>query len=174
MSATVAESAKSPDFVISRVFDAPRELVWKCFTDPERMKEWWGPKGVTVVHSKMDLHVGGTYHYAMKQPDGSVMWGRQVYREITPPERLVLINSFSDENGGLSRHPMAPAWPIETYSVFTFEEQPDGKTKFTVTWRPHNPTAEEQATFDAGHDSMRKGWGGTLEMLGAYLPKARG
>ena len=52
---------KSDDFVISRVFDAPRELVWKCFTDPEHMKQWWGPKGFTVIASKMDLRPGGTY-----------------------------------------------------------------------------------------------------------------
>lgn len=159
----------STDFVISRTFNAPRKLVWECFTKPERMKEWWGPKGVTVVHSKMDLRVGGTYLYGMKNPDGSVMWGRQVYREITPPSRLVFINSFSDEHGGLTRHPLAPTWPIEMYSVYTLEELPDGKTKFTVTWRPHNATAEEQKTFDAGHDSMRGGWGGTLDKLEAYL-----
>jgi uncharacterized protein YndB with AHSA1/START domain len=163
----------STDFVISRTFDAPRELVWECFTNPERMMEWWGPKGVSVVHSKMDLRVGGTYLYGMKNPDGSVMWGRQVYREITPHSRLVFINSFSDEQGGLSRHPMAPTWPLELYSVFTLEEMPDGKTKFTVTWRPHNPSAEEQTTFDAGHDSMRGGWGGTLDKLDSYLTDAK-
>lgn len=163
----------STDFVISRTFDAPRELVWECFTNPERMMEWWGPKGVAVVHSKMDLRVGGTYLYGMKNPDGSVMWGRQVFREITPPERLVFINSFSDEHGGLSRRPMAPTWPLEMYSIYTLEELPSGKTKFTVTWRPHNATAEEQAAFDAGHDSMRGGWGGTLDKLQAYLPQAR-
>jgi uncharacterized protein YndB with AHSA1/START domain len=164
---------KSPDFVISRVFDAPRDLVWKCFTDPAQMKEWWGPKGVTVVHSKMDLRVDGTYHYAVKTPDGSLMWGRQVYREITPPERLVLINSFSDEKGGLTRHPMSPTWPIEMLSIFTFEEQPGGKTKFTVRWSPHNATEDERKTFDAGHDSMRGGWSGTMEQLEAYLAKAQ-
>src|SRR5262249_12820696 len=65
-----AATAKSPDFVISRVFDAPRELVWKCFTEPERMKEWWGPKGFTVIASKMDFRVGGTYHYGLKAPNG--------------------------------------------------------------------------------------------------------
>ena len=171
--ATMSTDTKSADFVISRVFDAPRELVWKCFTDPERMKEWWGPKGVSVVQSKMDLRVGGTYHYGMKNPDGSVMWGRQVYREITPPARLVFINSFSDETAGLSRHPMAPTWPLEMLSTFTLEEQPGGKTKLTIRWSPHNATEEERKTFDAGHDSMNKGWGGTLEMLEAYLAKAK-
>ena len=174
MTATKADTTtKSPDFVISRVFDAPRDLVWECFTDPERMKQWWGPKGFTVIASKMDLRPGGTYHYGMKAPDGSAMWGKFVFREVVAPERMVFINSFSDEAGGITRHPMASSWPLELLSVFTFEEQPGGKTKFTVTWRPHNATAEEQATFDAGHDSMRKGWGGTLEQFETYLAKAR-
>lgn len=169
----MSDTMTSTDFVISRTFDAPRELVWECFTDPVRMKEWWGPKGVKVVHSKMDLRVGGTYHYGMQNADGSVFWGRQIFREITPPERLVFINSFSDEQCGLTRHPLAPTWPIEMYSIYTLEELPGGKTKFTVTWHPHNATAEEQKTFDAGHESMRGGWGGTLEMFEAYLAKAR-
>jgi uncharacterized protein YndB with AHSA1/START domain len=161
------------DFVISRTFDAPRELVWKCFTDPGHMQAWWGPKGTKVIHSKMDLRVGGTYHYGMQTPDGTVMWGRQVYREISPPERLVLINSFSDENGGLGRHPMAPTWPQEMLSVFTFEEVAPGKTRFTVRWTPHNASEEERRTFDAGHASMNQGWGGTLDKLAAYLSDAK-
>src|SRR4051812_20264057 len=155
MTATATATAtRSADFVISRVFDAPRELLWKCVTDPERMKQWWGPKGFTVLVSKMDLRPGGTYLYGMRTPDGKDMWGRMVYREIVPPEKIVFINSFSDENGGLTRHPISPTWPIELLSVFTFEEQPGGKTKFTVRWSPYNPTAEEQATFDNGHASM--------------------
>ena len=166
-------AAKRPDFVISRVFDAPRDLVWKAFTDPERMKHWWGPKGFSVFASKMDLRPGGTYHYGMKAPDGTPMWGKFRYREIVAPERMVFISSFSDEAGGTTRHPMAPTWPLELLSTFTFEEQPGGKTKFTVTWRPHNATAEEQTTFDAGHNSMRGGWGGTMDQLAAYLAKAQ-
>ena len=106
---TTTQTAATTDFVISRVFDAPRDLVWKCFTDPAHMQNWWGPKGVPVVASKMDLRPGGTYHYGMKNPDGSVMWGRMVYREVTPPEKLVFINSFSDENGGVSRHQIGRA-----------------------------------------------------------------
>lgn len=167
-----AQTAK--DFVMSRVFDAPRDLLWKCFTDPERMKHWWGPKGFTVIASKMDLRVGGTYHYGMKTPDGKTMWGKFVYREITPPERLVFINSFSDETGGLTRHPMAPTWPLQMLSTFTFEEQPGGKSKFTVRWSPYEATEEERKTFDAGHDSMKGGWGGTMDQLEAYLAKAKG
>ena len=165
---------KTKAFVISRVFDAPRDLLWTCFTDPERMKHWSGPKGFTVIASKMDLRVGGTYHYGMKTPDDKTMWGKFVYREITPPERLVFINSFSDEAGGLTRHPMAPTWPLQMLSTFAFEEQPGGKSKFTVRWAPYGATEEERKTFDAGHDSMKGGWGGTMDQLEVYLAKAKG
>ena len=164
---------QSADFVISRVLDAPRELVWKCFTDPQHMKQWWGPKGATVVKCEMDLRPGGTYHYALQLADGPAIRGKQVYREIVPPEKLVFINSFSDEKGGLARHPMAPTWPLELYTVFTFEELPGGKTKFTVRWTPHNPTEEERKTFDAGHASMNQGWSGTMDQLEAYLDRAK-
>ena len=64
---------------------------------------------------------------------------------------------------------MAPTWPLELLSVFTFEEQPGGKTKFTVRWSPHNATEEERKAFDAGHASMNQGWSGTMEKLEAYL-----
>jgi uncharacterized protein YndB with AHSA1/START domain len=169
----MAVTTKSPDFVISRELDAPRELVWKCVTDPERMKQWWGPKGFTVIASKMDLRVGGTYHYGMKAPNGAPMWGKFTYREIVPPERLVFINSFSDEKGGVTRHPGSPTWPLEMLSTFTFEELPGGKTRFTVRWATHNATAEEEKTFDSAHSSMTQGWNGTMEQLEAYLAKSK-
>lgn len=165
--------AQSKEFVISRVFDAPRDLLWRCFTEPERMSQWWGPKGVKLVKSQMDFRVGGTYHYGMQNPDGQLMWGRMIYREISPLERIVFINSFSDETGGLGRHPLAPQWPLQMLSIFTFEDAPGGKTKFTVHWSPYEATAEEQAVFDAGHDSMTMGWSGTLERLEAYLVKQK-
>jgi uncharacterized protein YndB with AHSA1/START domain len=90
-------------------------------------------------------------------------------REVVPQERLVFMNSFSDEKGGVTRHPMAPTWPLELLSTFTFEDAGAGKTKFTIRWRTHNATAEEQKTFDAGQESMRMGWGGTMDQLTAYL-----
>jgi uncharacterized protein YndB with AHSA1/START domain len=164
----VDEKNNLEEFVITRVFDAPRDLVWKAFTEPQRLKEWWGPKGVTIVESKMDLRPGGSYHYAMRTPDGNTMWGKFVYREITPPSRMVFVSSFSDEAGGVTRHPMAPNWPLEMLSTFLFEEE-SGKTRFTVRWSPLNATEEERATFVAGHASMQQGWGGTLDKLAAYL-----
>ena len=163
----------SREFTLSRVLDAPRDLVWKAFTDPERMKEWWGPKGFKVIAAKMDLRVGGTYHYGLQAPDGAPMWGKFVFREVTPQDRLVFLQSFSDEAGGVTRHPMAPTWPLEMLTVFTFEEQPGGKTKFTVRWSPHNATEEERKTFDAGHGSMNQGWSGTLDKLEAYLAEVK-
>lgn len=162
-------TAENQLFEISRVFNAPRELVFRCFTDPQHMQHWWGPKGVKVLHSKMDLRVGGTYHYGMQTPDGSVMWGKFVYREVTPPERVVFINSFSDENGGITRHPLMAEWPREMRSEVLFDDLGDGRTRFTVRWSPHNATPAEQEVFGTNHASMKGGWTGTLDSLEAYL-----
>lgn len=165
-------NAASDEFVISRVFDAPRELVWKAFTDPERMRQWWGPKGVKVTASKMDLRPGGIYHYGMQTPDGHEMWGKFVYREIVPPHRIVLVSSFSDKDGNLTRHPLAATWPLEMLSTFTFEEEQGGKTKLTIRWSPLNASEEEIKTFTSGMQGMQQGWTGTLDALSSYLATA--
>jgi len=157
------------DFVISRVFDAPRDLVWKAWTDPSRM-EWWGPKGVTIHHAKLDFRPGGIFHYAMRSPEGRDMWGRWVILEIVPPERLLFVNSFSDEAGGITRHPMSATWPLELLSTITFAQQ-DGKTLLTVRELPVNATDVERKTFDEGHESMRGGWSGSLDRLAEHLAK---
>lgn len=166
---TLNEKTAGQKFVISRVVDAPRELVWKAWTEPERMKKWWGPKGAVVLSSKMDFRVGGTYHYEMRYNNQN-MWGKFVYREIAAPERLVFVNSFSDEKGGVTRHPMSPTWPIEMLTTITFTEQA-GKTTITVKWIPISPTEEERKTFDGGHASMKQGWCGTFEQFEGYLAK---
>jgi uncharacterized protein YndB with AHSA1/START domain len=163
---------KTADFVIVRVFDAPRDLVWRCFAEPERMKEWFGPKGSVIVDSTMDFRVGGTYLGAMRDPSGRVMWAKFVYREIVAPERLVWLHSFSDAAGGLARHPLSATWPLELLTTVTFEDSPGGKTKVRLRWSPHNATAEEIKTFDAARDGMTQGWTGTFERLAAYLANA--
>jgi uncharacterized protein YndB with AHSA1/START domain len=162
------ENPADRDFVISRAFDAPRELVWKALTDPERMKHWWGPKGFTVRVATMDLRPGGTYHYCLRSPDGHDMWGKFAYREIVPPEQIVFVNSFSDEKGGLTRHPMSPTWPQETLSTFTLAGH-EGKTTLTIRWAPLNATEAERKTFDDGRKGMQQGWTGTLDQLADYL-----
>jgi uncharacterized protein YndB with AHSA1/START domain len=161
------------DFVIERVFDAPRDLVWKCFAEPERMKEWFGPKGSVIVSSTMDFRIGGIYHAAMRGPDGRVMWAKFVYREIVAPERLVWVHSFSDEAGGLTRHPLSPTWPLELLTTVTLKEAPGGKTNVTLRWSPLNATAEEEQTFAAARDGMTQGWNGTFERLATYLQSTK-
>src|SRR5438128_5695654 len=103
----------SKPFVITRTFDAPRDKVWKAWTEREQLLQWFGPKGFKMTTAKLDLRPGGTFHYCLSSPDGKEMWGKFVYREIDAPKRIVLVNSFSDAKGGLTRHPMAPAWPLE-------------------------------------------------------------
>jgi uncharacterized protein YndB with AHSA1/START domain len=159
-------------FVISRVLDAPRELVWKTWRESEHMS-WWGPKGVTIEHAKLDLRPGGIFHYAMKTAEGPVMWGRWVIRQMAKPERLVFVNSFSDELGGITRHPMSPHWPLEMFTTVAFVEQ-DGQTMLTILWLPLNATELERKTFNDGHESMKNGWGGSLDRLEEYLGKIKG
>jgi uncharacterized protein YndB with AHSA1/START domain len=159
------------EFVITRVLDAPRDIVWKAWTDPELLMKWWGPKGFTVRVSKMDLRPNGVYHYCLRAPDGNDLWGKWVLREIAAPERLVWINSFSDEAGNVTRHPMSPSWPLEMLSTLTLAED-QGRTTLTVRWAPHAATEAERKTFEAGHASMQQGWTGTLDQLAGYLAKA--
>jgi len=157
-------------FVLTRSFDAPRDLLWKVWTQSEHLGKWFSPKGFKILAARMDFRVGGIYHYGLETPDGKPMWGKWEFREIAAPERIVLIQSFSDENGGLARHPMAPDWPQFMLSTMTFAAQ-GNKTKFTLTWTPHKATEVERRTFDAGRASMEMGWGGTMEQLIAYLAK---
>ena len=160
-------------FVISRVFDAPRDRVWKSWTEAERLKQWWGPKGFTVTHCKLGLRPGGIMHYCLRTPDGNEVWGKFVYREIAKPERLVFVNSFSDPKGGVTRHPWHASWPLEMLTTVTFEAQ-GNKTKLAVQWALFDTTTElERKTFDEGRDSMKTGWTGTMDQFAAYLGQAK-
>jgi uncharacterized protein YndB with AHSA1/START domain len=156
------------EFIISRTFDAPRELVFKALTETERLAHWWGPKGFTMEVSTLDLRPGGVFHYSMKSPDGFVMWGKFVYREIVAPEKIVFVNSFSNEEGGLTRHPLSPTWPIEVLNTLTLIEQ-DGKTTMSIRGGPINASEEEVRTFESGFDSMTQGFSGTFDQLVEYL-----
>jgi uncharacterized protein YndB with AHSA1/START domain len=164
---TMSDKNEKP-FVISRTFDAPRDLMWKAWTDEKRMAEWFGPKGAAIFHSKNDLRPGGVYHYGMRIPDGSEIWGKWVYRDIRKPEKLEFIVSFSDPKGGITRHPMAPEWPLEMLSKITFVES-NGRTTVTVEWSPYNAGESERNAFNAGRESMKGGWTGTMDQLETYL-----
>ena len=163
-----AEQTAIRPFVLSRTFDASREQMWKAWTERTQLMQWFGPKGFTMPAAKMDFRPGGSFHYCLQSPDGKEMWGKFTYREISAPERIVLVNSFSDEAGGVTRHPFSSTWPLQMLSTFTMTEH-EGKTTATVEWVPIDPTPEERETFDGAHDGMRQGWGGTFDQLAAYL-----
>ncbi len=160
--------AEEPVFEIERTFDAPRELVWKAWTEPERLAQWWGPKGFTMLASKMELRPGGIYHYGMQAPGGQDMWGTFTFREIDPPQRLVFVVSFADKDTNVVRHPMSPNWPLEVLTTLTFTER-EGKTTLTLAGGPINATEVERATYRDGHKSMQQGFKGTFDQLAEYL-----
>lgn len=156
------------EFKLTRVLKAPRAVVWDCFTNGHHLQHWMGPKGTEGIVADMDLRTGGNYHYALKTADGSVMWGLWRFRKVEPMSRIELLQSFSDENRGITRHPMAPTWPFQTFATYMFEDVADG-TRFTLTWAPYEATETEIETFKVGMESMNQGWGGTMERLDAYL-----
>jgi uncharacterized protein YndB with AHSA1/START domain len=123
--------------VIERVFDAPRELVWKAWTDPEMAMRWWGPKGFTAPSCEIDFRVGGKTLFAMQSPEfneGQPIWSTGVYKEIVPLERIVTTDSFADENGNVvpaSHYGMAGDFPLEMLVTVTFEDL-GGRTKLTL------------------------------------------
>ena len=155
-------------FTTQRVFDAPRELVFDAWTKLDHLNKWFAPKGFDILGGKLDLKVGGIYHYGLRAPDGMEMWGKWTFREIKRPEKLVVIVSFSDKDGGVTVHPGSPTWPKQTLSTTTFEAQ-GNKTRLTLRWQPYEATDVERKTFVEGKASMEQGWGGTMELLENYL-----
>ena len=160
----------APEFMITRVFDAPRVVVWKAFTECDRLAQWWGPKGFTWASAKLDLRPGGVFHYCMRAPNGQELWGKFVYREVVAPERIVFVNSFSDEKGNVTRHFMSPTWPLEVLNTMTLTEQ-RGQTTITLKGHPINASELERKTFAEGFKSMQQGFKGTFDQLAEYLAK---
>jgi uncharacterized protein YndB with AHSA1/START domain len=157
-------------FAISRSFDAPRALVWRMWSAAEHLAQWWGPMGFAWVGGTFDFRPGGMFHYCMKAPNGSEMWGKFVYREIVPPERIVFVNSFSDAAGNITRAPCAADWPLEVLNVLTLRED-GGRTAVTLRGGPINASGAERAKFKSWHNSMQQGFGGTFDQLAAHLAK---
>lgn len=161
----------SAEFIITRVFDAPRDLVWKAWTEAERLAQWWGPKGAAIRVVSLDVRPGGVFHYAMQFQPGHDVFARFVYREIAAPERLVFVVSFSDADGGITRAPfpqLGGKWPLEVLNHMTLIER-DGRTTLALRATPINATAEERAVFAGMTNSMRQGFGGTFDKLDASL-----
>jgi uncharacterized protein YndB with AHSA1/START domain len=147
----MAETATAQEITIRRVFEAPRELVWKAWTEPERLAEWWGPRGsrTPLDQVTMDVRPGGTFHVTSVSEDGSEMSVAGVYREVVEPERLVL-----DE-------PAEGAWHEGAVSVATFNDLGDGRTEMVVQTTIHT-TDEMRVQAQAGMES-------TFDRLGEHL-----
>ncbi|WP_341677059.1 SRPBCC domain-containing protein [Niveibacterium sp. SC-1] len=161
-------NASGKAFNHTRVFDAPRALVWQAFTEPERLALWWGPAGFEMLQATVDLRPGGLFHYGMRGPDGSVMWGRFLYREIQPPELLTYVLSFSDEAGGITRHPGHQGWPLEMLSTIRFIDE-GTRTRLEMLAVPLNASESERAVFEENFEGMNQGFSGTWSQLDAYL-----
>ena len=158
----------SVDFVITRTFNAPRELVFDTMTKTEHLQKWWGPQGCTIRVVSNEPQAGGVFHYCMSFGPGVDMYGKFEYRELVRPERIVFINGFADAEGDRIRYAMSPTWPIEVLNTVTLIEQ-DGKTVMTLHSTPVNATAVVIDTFKAGHESMQQGFGGMYDVYEQYL-----
>jgi len=161
----------SEEFVFAREFNAPRELVYKAWTEPDRLLKWFGPVGSKLFIKKADMRSGGEMVYGMQAPDGSTMWARWTFRQLTPPERIVLVLSFVDEEENAIPHPFVPTLPVEMLSTTTFEEK-GNQTLVTVRTHALHATEEGKITFHKLFAGMEKGWGGTLDQLETYLKEA--
>jgi uncharacterized protein YndB with AHSA1/START domain len=151
--AASATDAENLELVITRVFDAPRGLVFKAWTDPEHLVRWWGPKGFTsTIMGKIELRPGAPYRIHMRGPDGDDHWSQGVYREIVEPERLVFAGYWADAEG-------KPKGRESTVTV-TFEDL-SGKTRLTL----------RQRVFESltARDAHRGGWTSSFERLAEYL-----
>ena len=161
-----ATEAEEQALVITRVFDAPRELVFRAWSEPERAMRWWGPKGFTTPVCKIDFRVGGKFLNCMRSPDGKDYWSTGVYREIVEPERIVCTDSFADAEGNVvpaSHYGMVGDFPMEMLVTVTFEDQ-GGKTKLTL----------RHAGMPAGEnrEGANQGWNESFDKLAEYVAKA--
>ena len=154
--------------LLSRTFAAPRDLLWKSITEPERLIHWWGPTGLALKIYSLDLRPGGLFHYTSVANNGAEMCGRFVYHVIAAPERLEFVTSFADAAGEITRAPFSNDWPLEIYNIWTLSEAGD-HTTLTLRGGPIHATPAEQAMYESFRSSMREGFGGTFAQLDAYL-----
>ena len=150
--------------VVTRVFDAPRELVWKAWPDPKYVMQWWGPKGFTSPFCRMDFRVGGKFLCCMRAPDGQEGWNGGEYHEIILHEKIVYSMYFSDPEG----NKVEPAhYGIEheaidgAHDVITFEDLGNGRTKLTLIGNEPMESAKESGQFE--------GWVETLDKIAAVV-----
>jgi uncharacterized protein YndB with AHSA1/START domain len=124
------------DLSVTRTFEAPVELVWKAWTDPEHVMRWWGPTGFTSPTCEMDFREGGTTLVCMRSPQGQDLYNTWSYRKIDPMERIEFIQNFADQDGkriAPVEVGLPPEVPQDVHHVVTFTGVGDSKTEMTVT-----------------------------------------
>lgn len=156
------------EFVITGIFDAPRDLVFSAWTEVAHLKNWFAPKGFTMPVHTLNLVPSGAFHYCLRAPSRSELWGKWIFREIATPERLVFMNTFSNKHGNLTRHPFIAKWPLEMLTTVTFKAV-DHLTLVTIGWLPVNASQAERQVFGSKRREMQDGWQGTFEQLRTYL-----
>ena len=156
-------------FTIERSFAVSQERLFKACTNVEDLMQWFAAPGTRVIKAAQDFRVGGVYHYGTASPQGQEMWGKVTYKEITPNSRLVYLQSFSDKDGGITSHPMAPTWPKEMVTVFEFIPEGEKRTRLKISWIYSGVDDAEAGTFHAAHEGMTGGWTGSLDALQKYL-----
>jgi uncharacterized protein YndB with AHSA1/START domain len=156
------------EFVITREFNYPRDLVFKAWSDAEHLQNWWGPIGFKLSVTEFDFSPGGVFHFSMKSADGHEMWAKFVYQEIVSPEKIVYVSSFSDPEGNVVQAEFSNSFPLEVHYHLSFTEV-DGKTILTLRGGPLHATEEEHSFFNGMFDSMKQGFGATFDQLVQYL-----
>jgi uncharacterized protein YndB with AHSA1/START domain len=166
--AEVSADVTGREIVVVRVLDAPRELVFEAWTRPEHLLHWWAPKGCTTPACKVDLRIGGAFHYCMRLPEGRDIWGLAIFRELVEPERIVYTDMFADAEG----HPVPPAYygmseshPHESQVTVTFEAL-GPRTKLTLRHSIPEAVVEREAT--------QQGWNEMLDRLAGHLERPAG
>ena len=155
------------DVLITRTFDAPREVVFRAWTDPDQLARWYAPHGCTVAFRELDLREGGAFHSVIHTPDGKACWCRGMYAELVAPERIVYTMAVADADGDLItpiEAGMDPEWPRETTVTVTFADD-DGKTTITL----HQTVSETLAKRTGAHPS----WLQMFERLEQQLSSVR-
>lgn len=158
-----AATSATQEVVITRLLEAPRELVFKAFLDREQVVRWWGPKGFSIPFCELDPRPGGTFRYCMRSAEGRDFWVRGTYREIVAPERIVFTDSMTDESGNPvhpSHYGMGGDWPMEVRTTVSFAET-EGKTALTLRMHVARPVAER--------DGVVEGWNESFDRLAGHL-----
>ena len=151
-----------PEYILDRVFDAPREMVWQAWTDPELLPRWYGPNVETIIH-KFDLKPGGVWLGEMKW-GGKSNFSKVAFKEVAPQEKLVWHHSTSDSDWNIISSPMMADWPRVLLTTVTFEDM-GAKTKVRLTQIPFEATEAEITCFAGAMAGMDKGWGSGYAIL---------